>query len=375
MKAVHIIGILILAIIIIGGAAVLVGRPAVTGNVTKETIKVGSILPLTGEAAEIGLRAQESINLALEEINSQGGINGKQIEVIFEDSKCDARAGSDAATKLINFDRVSIIIGGLCSGETLGAAPLAEQNKVVLLSPCSSAPKITQAGDYIFRVYPSDSFQGSFGAEYVFNKGIRKVAILHTIGDWGNGIKDVFKQRFTELGGQIVAEESFEQSATDLRSQLTKIKAANPELIYMPAYSQGAGLILKQAKELGINAKFLDGDGGDDPNVIKVASDAAEGFQVTVASSGSDVFSQRFKNKFGHEPLVCTSYSYDATNIVAQILKKIGNNGENIKTELYNVKNYNGVTGSISLDSNGDRTTAEYIIREVRNGTFVTINP
>lgn len=368
MKAIHIIGILVVLIIIVAGA-VMLSKPA-----SAESIKIGSILPLTGEAAEIGLRAQESINLALEEINAQGGINGKPLQVIFEDGKCDARAGSDAATKLINFDMVPIIIGGLCSGETLGAAPVAEQNKVVMLSPCSSAPKVSDAGDYIFRVYPSDTFQGSFGAEYVFNKGVRKVAILHTIGDWGNGIKDVFKQRFTELGGQIVAEESFEQSATDMRSQLTKIKAVNPELIYMPAYSQGAGLILKQAKELGLNAKFLDGDGGDDPNVIKIAGDASEGFQVTVASSGSDEFANRFKQKFGHDSMVCTSYSYDAVNIAAQILKKT-QNSDGIKNELYGVKNYNGVTGSISLDSKGDRTTADYIIKEVRNGVLVAINP
>lgn len=374
MKALHIIGILVVLIIIIGGTVVLTNKgPAQTAS--KEPIKIGSILPLTGEAAEVGLRAQESINLALEEINAQGGINGQKLEVVFEDSKCDARASSDAATKLISFDRVHIIIGGLCSGETLGAAPVAEQNKVVVLSPCSSAPKITQAGDYIFRDYPSDTFQGSFGAEYVYNKlGVRKVAILHTIGDWGNGIKDVFKQRFIELGGQIVAEESFEQSATDMRTQLTKIKAANPELIYMPAYSQGAGLILKQAKELGINAKFLDGDGGDDPNVIKVASDASEGFQVTVAASGSDSFAQKFKAKFGHEPLVCTTYSYDAVNILSQVLKKTENNGEAIKNELYKIKDYKGETGSISLDSNGDRTTAEYVIKEVRNGQFRVIN-
>lgn len=375
MKTVHIIGILVVLIIIVGGAAVLMSKSAQT-TTSKEPIKLGSILPLTGEAAEIGIRAQDAINLALEEINSQGGINGRNLTVVFEDGKCDSRASSDAGTKLINFDRVQVIIGGLCSGETLGVVPTAEQSKVVMLSPCSSAPKITQSGDYIFRVYPSDSFQGSFGAEYVYNKlGIKKVAILHTIGDWGNGIKDVFKQRFTELGGQIVAEESFEQSATDMRSQLTKIKAANPELIYMPAYSQGAGLILKQSKELGINAKFLDGDGGDDPNVIKVASDAAEGFQVTVASTGSDAFAQRFKAKFGHDPMVCTSFSYDATNIIAHVLKKTGDNGTSVKNELYNVKNYNGITGSISFDSNGDRTTAEYIIREVRNGTLVTITP
>lgn len=343
---------------------------------TKGATKIGSILPLTGDTAEIGLRAQEAVNFALEEINAAGGVNGARMEVIFEDGRCNSKSAADAANKLVNLDKVQLIIGGLCSGETLAAAPIAEQNKVVMLSPCSSAPKVSDAGDYIFRDYPSDTFQGSFGAEYVYNKlGIKKVAILHTIGDWGNGIKDTFKKRFLELGGQIVAEESFEQDATDMKTQLTKIKAANPQLVYMPAYTQGAALILKQAKELGINAKFLDGDAGDDPNIIKLAGDAAEGFRATVAAPGSATFAQRFGQKFGHEPIVCTTYSYDAAKIAAEVLKKAGNDGTKIKNELYKVKNYAGETGSISFDRNGDRTTAEYIIKEVRNGKFGIISP
>ena len=342
---------------------------------TQQTIKIGSILPLTGDVAEIGLRAQKAINFALEEINAGGGINGKRLEVIYEDGKCNAKDATDAASKLVNIDKVQIIIGGLCSGETLAAAPITEQNKVVMLSPCSSAQKISEAGDYIFRNYPSDTFQGSFGAEYVYNTlGIREVAILHTIGDWGNGIRDTFKKRFVELGGQIVAEESFEQDSTDMKTQLTKIKATNPKLIYMPAYTQGAALILKQAKELGINVTMLDGDAGDDPNIINVAGEAAEGFKVTVADPGSDEFANRFKQKFGQEPIVCTTYSYDAMHIVAQVLKKSDNNGEAIKNELYKVKNYDGETGSTSFDANGDITTAEYIIKEVKNSTFVVIS-
>ncbi len=372
MKPVHIIGILIAAIIIIGGAYVLSSqKPA-----QAETIKIGSLLPLTGELANIGLNTKKAIDMAVEEINAQNGINGKNLEIIYEDGKCNAKDAAEAGNKLINLDKVQVIIGGLCSGETLAVSPMAEQNKVVMLSPCSSAPKVSQAGDFIFRDYPSDSFQGKFAAELAYNKYVvRKVAILNTIGDWGTGLRDQFKAHFIELGGQIVAEESFEQTSTDMRTQLTKIKAANPELVYMPAYTPGTSLILKQAKELGITAKLLGGDGSDDPTVIQNAGSAAEGFQLTVASPGSNEFAQRFKQKFNEDVIVCAPYGYDATNILAQVLKKAGNSGEAIKNELYKVQNYNGVTGSVSFDSNGDRTTAEYIIKEVRNGQFIITNP
>ncbi len=373
MKGSYAIPIAVLVIAIAVGIAIVLTRPAqLTGE---ETIKIGSILPLTGDVANIGLSTRDAINLAVEEINSQGGINGKKLEVIYEDGKCNAKDAAEAGNKLINVDKVQLIIGGLCSGETLAVAPAAEQNKVAMLSPCSSAPKVSDAGDYIFRDYPSDTFQGSFAAEYAYNKlNVRKVALLNTIGDWGSGLKDKFKQRFLQLGGHIVAEESFEQDATDMRGQLTKIKAANPELIYMPAYTQGASLILKQAKELGITTKMLGGDGSDDPAVIQTAGNAAEGFQFTVASPGTTAFEEKFRSKFNAGLLVCTSYGYDAAKIAGEVLKKAGNDGTAIKNELYKVRDFNGASGTISFDSNGDRTNAAYIIKEVKNGKFEVVN-
>ncbi len=362
----------IVIVLAIAGASLLAVKPA--GQEGAETVKIGSILPLTGEAAQIGIRAQNAIDMAVEEINDAGGINGKKIEVIYEDGRCNAKNAADAANKLVTADKINVIIGGLCSGETLAAAPVAEQNKVVMLSPCSSAPTVSEAGDYIFRDYPSDVYQGSFGAEYIYNiLGARKVATLNTIGDWGTGIKDRFKQRFVELGGEIIAEESFEQTASDMRAQLTKIKAAQPDAIYMPAYPQGTGLILRQGKELGIAAQFFGADASDDPTIIELAGTAAEGYMFTVADSGSSTFAQRFNEKYGNEPIVCTTYSYDAANILAKVMEKVGTSSEAIKNELYNVQNYQGETGSISFDENGDRTTADYIIKKVVDGAFTVV--
>ena len=364
---------IVVAGIVIIIIAVLAGVVALSRPAQAETIKIGALIPLTGELLIPGTNAQKGVIMAVDEINAQGGINGKKLEVIYEDGRCNAKDAAEAGNRLINVEKVQFIIGGICSGETLAVAPVAEQNKVVMLSPCSSAPKVSEAGDYIFRDYPSDTFQGSFAAEHAYNIGVRKAAILNTIGAWGEGLRDKFKQRFLELGGQIVAEESFEQSATDMRGQLTKIKSANPDLIYMPAYTQGSSLILKQAKELGITAKKLSGDGSDDPAIIETAGEAAEGFQITVVIPGTDDFVNRFTAKFGTGPLACTSYAYDAAQIGAQLLKKVGNSGEAIKNELYKVKDFNGASGTISFDSNGDRIKSDFAIKEVRNGKFEVI--
>jgi branched-chain amino acid transport system substrate-binding protein len=371
----HTILVAIIIILLIASAYYISQQP--TGQVTSgEPIKIGFIGPMTGDAAEIGLRTKDAVELAVNEINDGGGINGRRLEVVYEDGRCNSKDAADAANKLVNVDKVQVIIGGVCSGETLAAAPIAEKNKVVLISSCSSAPKITEAGDYIFRVFPSDVFQGAFGAEYAYNNlGVRRAAILYTISEVGSAIKDVFKKRFTELGGTIVAEEGFGQDTSDMRSQLTKIKATNPEFIYALAYTSGASLILKQSKEIGLNAKILDTDAGNDPTIIELAGNAAEGFMITVPEPKVPNFEQKFREKTGKDPLHCSYYAYDIVNIIASAMKNVGNNGEMVKNELYKIKDFDGITGKIAFDSNGDRAAIKYGVKQVIKGKFEAIYP
>ena len=227
----------------------------------KENIKIGFIGPLSGDVASMGQSAKAAVELAVEEINSNGGVSGRPLEVIYEDGKCEPKDSTSAANKLVNIDGVAVIIGGLCSGETLAAAPIAEIGKTVLLSYCSSNPKITEAGDYIFRDYPSDAFQGKVAAEKIYNElNAKNVAILYCLGDWCVGIKDVFKKRFGELGGSITIEEGYEQDARDLRTQITKIKDSKPDLIYFLGYTEASIVGLKQLKEMGVEIPKFGGD-------------------------------------------------------------------------------------------------------------------
>lgn len=345
--------------------------------VLTEPIKIGFVCPLTGDVANIGQNARAAVEISVREVNEAGGINGRPLEVIYEDGQCAGKTASNAANKLINVDKVSLILGGCCSGETSSFAGAAEQSKTVVLSPCSSAPSISQAGDYIFRNYPSDLYQGSFGAEYVYNKLDKKnVAILYVKSDWGNGIKDVFSKKFNELGGTVVAEEGYEQTSRDLRTQLTKIKAANPELVYFLGYTEASIPGIKQAKELGLNAPLFGGDAWDDSKLWTDTGAAGEGamYSVMYVPLNND-FKAKMRAKIGNDEItVCAPQAYDAVKLISKVIAKVGTNAEAIKNELYKTSYIGGVSASeIKFDSNGDLIGANYIVKVVQNGKAVEV--
>lgn len=340
--------------------------------VEKENIKIGFIGPLTGDVAAIGQAAKSSVQLAVEEINAKGGIDGRLIEVIYEDAKCSGKEASNAGNKLISVNNVNYIVGSVCSSATLAVAPLAEQAQTVLISPCSSNPSITDAGDFIFRAYPSDLFQGKFAAEYVYNElDARKAAIMASQNDWSEGLKNTFKENFERLGGEITTIQEFPQASSDLRSQLTKVKQTDPDIIYMPAYPESTVNGLKQAKEMGIEtSKFLGADTWVDQTIWDQAKGFSEGAMFAAPSSDTpqefkDKFTQRFE---GQEPNLCSVQAYDIINIFAGLIEELGDDPVSVKNELYNVKDYKGVSGMITFDENGDLATAEYDLMIVKDG-------
>ena len=339
----------------------------------KKVIKVGVLAALTGDVATIGISAAKSIELAADKFNAEH--KDVQVKLILEDTKCDGATSATAANKLINVDKVDLIVGALCSGATMAAAPIAEANRVVMLSGCSTAPAVTDAGDYVFRTSPSDTYQGAFAAEYAYNElGRRKVAIIYTNTDWGFGVQEVFADTFKKLGGSIVAVEGIERESQDLRSQLTKVNSKNPDLIYTPLYSQNQGLIAKQAKEMGIKAEILGGDAAKDPNTVTVGGSSTEGLKfVAPKTLNTPKFEKELKDVKGVNIELCTPFSYDAANIMFNAIEKVGSNPEKVKQYLYSVKGYDGVSGTISIDENGDRANAEYSVYQIINGEFVAI--
>lgn len=342
-----------------------------------EEIKIGSVLPLTGDAAKYGASAKKAIDLAVQEINLAGGIKGSKIIVIYEDDQASPDKGVSAFQKLITVDKVPVVIGAMPSSVTLAMAPIAEKNKVVLFSPASSNPKVTEAGDYIFRNDVSDVFEGVKMAEEVWERlGLKKVAVLYINNDYGAGIKDVFIRRFEELGGKIVDVETFEQGATDFRTQLTKIKQSNPEASYIVGYKEQIQ-ILKQYKELAIKAQILATIMLEDPEIIQKVGDAAEGAIYTYRaydpqSGQKEVteFVENFKTKYGIEPDNWAAQCYDALKIVVLAIKRGGYTSEGIKNSLYRIRDFPGVSGLTTFDENGD-VIKPIILKTVKDGKFV----
>lgn len=370
MKKKLLVGALAVLVMAGAGCAADQGTPVGQDNPpAKDTspIKIGWVGPLTGDISSIGNNALKAAQMAVEEVNAAGGVNGRQIQLIAEDGKCSPKDASDAGNKLINVDKVSVINGGACSGETTAIAPMAEQSHVVMFSWCSSAPNITNAGDYIFRSYPSDAFQGTVGADYAYNKlKKKKVAVFASLGDWGTGLKNVFIERFKALGGEVVLADDFNQDTRDFKTEITKMKASGADLIYFPAYTEAALAFTKQAQELGLKIQILGADGSDDAKLY--GSGFAEGMIITAGSSivKDQAWVDKLKTK-GADQGTCVPQGYDNIKILADIMKRVGTDATKIKDELYKVKDYPGVSGSITIDKNGDLTTAAYDIKQFKD--------
>jgi len=341
-----------------------------------DVIKIGAILPLTGDGAKYGQSAKRGIDLAVKEINEADGIRGKLIHVIYEDSKMDPREGTNAIRKLVTIEKVPAIIGAMASSVTMAIAPIAEENRVVLLSPASSSPKITDAGDYIFRNTYSDIYEGQKMGGYVYHElGYRRIAILYINNDYGIGLSKTFTNNFIEAGGKIVITESYEQGTLDFRTQLAKIRQFNPDAIYIVGYGE-MGHILKQAKEMAIRNQFISCIMFEDPDILKVAGEAAEGVIYAYPSYNPEsdqksvsIFVRTFEKNYNKKPDIYAATAYDALKILTQAMDRGGFSSEAIKKALYSTQNFPGVTGRTSFDKNGD-VIKPIGIKKVENGRF-----
>jgi len=378
----------ILVVLLIGCAPAAPQEGGVTeeGVVTEGEVKelpavrIGVLAPLTGDVANWGADQRAGVELAVQEINNAGGINGRKLEVTYEDGKCNGKDAATSATKLIDVDKVIAIVGGLCSSETLGAAPLAEAAKVTLISPGSSNPSISQSGDYIFRVWPSDVGQGKAMAEEIIKRGHHKVAVIYMNQDYNIGLANAFKENYEKLGGVITAWETYEQDAKDFRTQVAKARATRPDAIYLVPYTIDGGLIIKQIRQLRIALPLFGPETlGSKEAVDTAGKENIEGLVYATAkfddtaAKAKDVMAKATQIK-GSElgvPAV-TADAYDAVHLIADALRQVPDQeptGTIIKDYLYTVKDYEGAGGRLTIDENGD-PIKDFQIMEVHNGEF-----
>lgn len=345
----------------------------------QNVIKIGATLPLSGDAAVWGKNTQEGIELALKEVNSSGGVLERKIRVVYEDTQALPKQGVSAYQKLTAVDKVQAIIDDSVSSVTLAMAPLAERDRVVILSTGATSPKISGIGKYIFRIWNSDAYEGEIAAKYAFEKlKLRTIAILYINNEYGKGLDSVFTSEFENLGGKIVTSESFAQNATDMRTQLTKIAGKNPEALYLVGYPKEIPIALKQARELGLRTRFLGTVAMQDPQLIQTAGIAAEGliFPYPKDPTGAHIerFKKSFKEKYGKEPGITVDVGYDALKIITKAIELTGSySGEDIRKALKLLKDYPGVSGTMTFDANGD-VHKPMGIKTIKDGKFSWIN-
>jgi branched-chain amino acid transport system substrate-binding protein len=338
-----------------------------------EEIMIGAILPLTGVAANHGQDAKDGIIMAVAEINSAGGIEGKPVKIIFEDTRSTVEGCVSGVRKLIQVDRVPIIIGPISSSDVLAVAPIVEKARVVLFSPSASSPEISQAGDYIFRNSLLAPPQGKKMAEFCFyNLKQKTAAVFYLNDDTGRGYYEAFRNAFESLGGKVIIVDTYDREDKDFRTQIIKQKSSGAKCVYVPAIPQTMGLIIKQSAELQYYPIFLANIGVEGEDLLTIAGDLAENIFYTSVSV-SEKFIENYEKTFGRTPKIAAPLAYDATKIANIAITNGGYNSIGIKDAFYSVTNFEGATGLMgSFDANGD-AQRELIIKTVKNGKFVPV--
>ncbi|MCI6663126.1 MAG: ABC transporter substrate-binding protein [Spirochaetia bacterium] len=324
---------------------------------TSDTIKIGGIFPLSGSVAVYGTECRNGVELAINEINAAGGINGKMLELVAEDDEGSPEKSVNAYKKLVTKDKCSIIIGSLTSGCTAAISSLAQAQKVLLLAPAATQTDITDAGDYVFRACFIDPFQGTVGGKFALEDlGAKNAAVLYDVqNDYSIGLYENFKVVFEQGGGKVVAEESYSTGDKDFNAQLTKIKTTNPDVVYLPDYYGTVALIAKQLRAQGINAPIVGADGWD--GIIDNAGDEVlNGFYSNhYAADSTDgkvvTFVNSYKAKYGSTPVSFAALGYDCVYLLKDAMGAAKSaDSTTLKDQLMKT---NGayVTGNLTFDA------------------------
>lgn len=343
------------------------------------TIRIGVFMSLTGSTANFGISSVNGIKMAADEANAQGGINGKQIELLVQDDRSDAAEAATIVTKFVTQDQVHAILGEVASSRSIAAAPIAQNAKIPMLSPSSTNPEVTRKGDYIFRTCFTDPIQGAAIGEFAAkNLNARRAGILiDRKNDYSVGLAQFIRESFQKGGGQIVVEQSYQEGDTDFNGQLTSIKSANPDVIFVPGYYGEVGLIAQQAKKLGINVPLLGGDGWDSQQLYQIGGQALVGsyfsnhYSVDDPDPAVQKFVNDYKTRYGSVPDALAATAYDAARIMFDAIKRANSTeGPAIRDALAKTANFPGVTGIVTINSERNAVKPIVMIRIEQGGKY-----
>ena len=367
------------------------GDKAKSAAPASNEIKIGGNFELTGGIANFGKQTVNGIQLAFKEINAAGGVNGKQLKLILADNKSEPAEATNAVTKLITQDKVVAVLGPVASSNVLATLQVAQDNKIPVLTATGTNEKITVDGGkvrpFAFRGCFIDPFQGKVMANFATNTVKAKTAVIFVdqSSDYSKGLKQSFEEAFVKSGGKVLSTEAFLQKDQDFKATLTKIKGLNPEVIFIPAYYEEVGKIVKQARELGINIPLLGTDGWDDPKVVEIAGAKALNntfFSNHYSSQDTDPavvkFVAAYKKEYNQEPSALAALGYDSGLMIADAIKRAGSlEGAKLADALAKTKDLKVSTGILTIDANHNPVKSAVVI-EVKDGQLVfkeKVNP
>lgn len=344
-------------------------------------IKIGGNFELTGGVANYGKQAVNGIQLAIKQANASGGVLGKQISLILADNKSEAAEATNAITKLITQDKVVAVFGPATSSNTLATVQVSQDNKIPVITPTGTNEKITvdngKTRPYAFRSCFIDPLQGTIMGNFASNTLKAKTAVMYidNSSDYSKGLAKSFETVFTQNGGKVLGQEAFLQKDQDFKSTLTKIKALNPDVVFLPAYYEEVGKILKQAREMGMNMPFLGTDGWDDSKVVEIAGAAPLNntfFSSHFSSQDTDPnvvkFIEAYKKEYNQEPSVFSALGYDAGLLLIDAIKRANSTDPaKIREALEQTKNLQLSTGIVTIDANHNPIKSAVVI-EMKDG-------
>jgi branched-chain amino acid transport system substrate-binding protein len=343
-----------------------------------DVILLGEVGSLTGAEAAFGISTRDGIAMAIDEANEAGGVKGKKLAVRVYDDQSKPEEAASAITRLITQDKVLVVLGEVASTNSLAMAPKAQAAKVPMISPSSTNPKVTEVGDYIFRVCFIDPFQGYVMARYAHDElKFKDVAILtDKKSAYSEGLTEVFQRKFAEMGGKVVGVESYAKGDTDFRAQLTNIKKLKPQGLYVPGYYQDVAVIAEQAKELGLKVTMMGGDGWDSAKLFELGGSAVDGSYVSNHYSADDPsprvqeFIKKYQARYKTTPDSLAALGYDAARVAIDAMKRATElTGPAIRDQIATTKDFPGVAGTITLDEKRNPVKPAVVLK-VENGAF-----
>ena len=346
---------------------------------SKEDILIGFAAPMTGDAAMEGQNALKAVQLAVEECNAAGGINGRKIVIVQEDDKGDSKEAASVAQKFASNDKIMAIIGHDYSSCHMVAGPIYQAAGIPSIVLMASSPKVVDVGDTVFRTCANDDIAGKVNGAYIAkNMGVKKLAVIFDNTEYGVSYSNALKKEAAAQGCEIVANESFVSGQDrDFTIQLTKIKDAKPEALFISAYVSECGLIADQARKLGLDCRFYVPNTANSQFFLDLAKGAAEGtiistyFDRNVEDNVAKAFCEKYEARWKEDTFYICPYAYDNANIIIEALKRCSTiNRANLLAEIKKT-DYKGVTGSIQFNEKGDRNSTLNIMLEVKDGKFV----